>query len=38
MQEKYEHGKIEGIWQKKWEDTKVFKVTEDKAKKKYYVL
>ena len=38
MREKYEHGKIEGKWQEKWENTKAFKVTEDKAKKKYYML
>ncbi|MDP2681391.1 MAG: leucine--tRNA ligase [Deltaproteobacteria bacterium] len=38
MQEKYDHKKIEERWQKIWEENKVFKVTEDKAKKKYYVL
>ncbi|HKZ46083.1 MAG TPA: leucine--tRNA ligase [Thermodesulfobacteriota bacterium] len=37
-QEKYNHKKIEERWQKIWEENKVFKVTEDKAKKKYYVL
>ncbi|MBI5328176.1 MAG: leucine--tRNA ligase [Deltaproteobacteria bacterium] len=38
MQERYEHKQIEEKWQKIWEDTKAFKVDEDKAKKKHYVL
>src|SRR3989304_2935083 len=38
MHERYEHTAIEEKWQKIWEENKVFKVTEDKAKKKYYVL
>ncbi len=38
MQKKYDHKKIEERWQKIWEENKAFKVTEDKAKKKYYVL
>ncbi len=29
---------IERKWQKKWEDSEVFKVKEDPEKKKYYVL
>lgn len=38
MNEKYEFGKIEKKWQKTWEETGAFKVTEDKDKEKYYVL
>ncbi|MDD5331403.1 MAG: leucine--tRNA ligase [Candidatus Nanoarchaeia archaeon] len=30
--------KIEQKWQKKWEDSEIFKVKEDSKKKKYYVL
>jgi len=30
--------KIEKKWQKKWEDSKIFEVKEDKKKKKFYVL
>jgi leucyl-tRNA synthetase len=35
---KYEPITIEEKWQKKWEDEKSFKVTEDPQKKKYYLL
>jgi leucyl-tRNA synthetase len=35
---KYEPIAIEEKWQKKWEDEKSFKVTEDPQKKKYYLL
>jgi leucyl-tRNA synthetase len=35
---KYEPIAIEEKWQKKWEDEKAFKVTEDQQKKKYYLL
>jgi len=35
---KYEPQVIEEKWQKKWEDEKSFKVTEDPQKKKYYLL
>ena len=35
---KYEPIAIEEKWQKKWEDEKAFKVTEDPKKKKYYLL
>ena len=35
---KYEPITIEEKWQKKWEDEKAFKVTEDPQKKKYYLL
>ncbi len=38
MNERYNFGEIEKKWQKRWEDEKVFKVTEDPEKKKYYVL
>ena len=38
MNEKYEFGKIEKKWQKTWEETGAFKVTENKDKEKYYVL
>ncbi|MBO4725492.1 MAG: class I tRNA ligase family protein, partial [Firmicutes bacterium] len=38
MNEKYNFAEIEKKWQKKWEDEKIFKVTEDPNKKKYYVL
>jgi len=35
---KYEPIAIEEKWQKKWEEEKCFKVTEDPQKKKYYLL
>ena len=35
--QKYNFKKIEKKWQKKWDENKVFKVTQNK-KKKYYVL
>ncbi|HOU51365.1 MAG TPA: leucine--tRNA ligase [Smithella sp.] len=35
---KYEPQVIEEKWQKKWEEEKAFKVTEDPQKKKYYLL
>ena len=35
---KYEPIAIEEKWQKKWEEEKFFKVTEDPQKKKYYLL
>ena len=34
----YNFKEIEQKWRKKWEDEKAFEVTEDKSKKKYYVL
>ena len=34
----YNFAEIEKKWQKKWEDEKVFKVTEDSSKPKYYAL
>ncbi len=38
MLEKYNFSEIEAKWQKKWEETKAFKVVEDPDKEKYYVL
>ena len=38
MKEKYNFTEIEKKWQKVWEETKAYKVTEDKDKEKYYVL
>ncbi len=34
----YNHKDIEKKWQKKWEDTHLYKATEDSSKKKCYVL
>ncbi len=33
-----EFNKIEGKWQKKWRDSKIFEVKEDPSKKKFYCL
>jgi len=38
MKDRYNFSEIEKKWQKIWEDTKAFKVTEDPDKEKYYVL
>ena len=38
MFEKYNFSEIESKWQKKWDQEKAFKVTEDPNKEKYYVL
>ncbi len=38
MKDRYNFSEIEKKWQKVWEDTKAFKVTEDPDKEKYYVL
>ena len=38
MNEKYNFAEIEKKWQQKWEEEKLFKVTEDPNKEKYYVL
>jgi leucyl-tRNA synthetase len=35
---KYDHLKIEKKWQKYWEDSKTFKVRENKKKDKFYIL
>ena len=37
MIEKYNFTEIEKKWQKKWEEEKPFKVTEDRSREKYYV-
>ena len=34
----YNFRDIEKRWQKKWVDDKTYKVTEDKKRKKFYVL
>ncbi len=36
--ENYDHKNIEAKWQKKWEETGLYKVVEDVAKPKHYVL
>jgi leucyl-tRNA synthetase len=38
MEERYNPQKIEKRWQRFWEDKKLFSVTEDSDKKKYYLL
>jgi len=38
MNQKYNPKEIEEKWQRVWEDQKLFKVTEDESKKKYYLL
>jgi leucyl-tRNA synthetase len=38
MEKKYEAQAIEAKWQKKWEEEKTFKATENADKKKYYSL
>ncbi|MCR4441313.1 MAG: leucine--tRNA ligase [Peptococcaceae bacterium] len=38
MQEKYDFKKIEKKWQGKWAEDRLYKVTEDPGKKKYYCL
>jgi len=38
MTRKYNPGKIEEKWQKRWENEKTFTVSEEVAKKKYYLL
>ncbi len=38
MEKRYNPGKIEVKWQAFWEDTKLFKVKEDRSKKKFYLL
>ncbi len=38
MQERYDPKKVEARWQGIWEERKIFRVTEDPAKKKYYCL
>ena len=36
--QKYNPGEIEKKWQNTWEEKGLYNVTEDKEKKKYYVL
>src|SRR5574342_362117 len=38
MEDRYNPKAVEAKWQKRWEEEKSFKVTEDPGKKKYYVL
>jgi leucyl-tRNA synthetase len=38
MNEKYDPQRIEQKWQRYWEEDKIFKVTEDPQKPKYYLL
>jgi len=38
MEPKYDPKKIEPKWQAEWESTRLFKVKEDRAKQKYYLL
>ena len=38
MSSRYNHKKIEGIWQKIWEKEGIFKSKKDRTKKKYYIL
>ena len=38
MKETYDFKKIENKWQKKWEETNIFKTIEDSSKEKFYVL
>lgn len=38
MQQQYNFKEIETKWQKYWDETKIFKTTEDQNKEKYYLL
>src|SRR3990172_865611 len=38
MEERYNPGSVETGWQERWEKEGLFKVSEDNAKEKYYVL
>ncbi len=38
MEERYDFKKCEERWQRRWEEQKTFKVTEDSSKPKYYCL
>ncbi len=38
MEERYDFKKVEERWQRLWQESKTFKVTEDPAKPKYYCL
>ncbi len=38
MSSRYNHKKVESLWQKKWEKEEVFKSEKNPKKKKYYIL
>ncbi len=38
MSSRYNHKKVERLWQQKWEEEKIFQTVRDENKKKYYVL
>ena len=38
MEERYDFKKVEERWQRSWQESKTFKVTEDASKPKYYCL
>ena len=38
MSSRYNHKKVERLWQQKWEEEKIFQTVTDENKKKYYVL
>jgi len=38
MNQRYEPSRLEPKWQRKWNEAKVFKVSEDKSRPKYYLL
>ena len=38
MSSRYNHKKVERLWQQKWEDQKIFHTVTDANKKKFYVL
>ena len=38
MSSRYNHKKVERLWQQKWEEEKIFHTVRDENKKKYYVL
>ena len=38
MLERYDHKKIEKKWQDRWEESGVYRASDDKSKKKYYCL
>jgi len=38
MQKEYDPGFVESKWQSIWQDRQLFRVEEDPAKKKYYLL
>ena len=38
MSSRYNHKKVERLWQQKWEEQKIFHAVTDENKKKFYVL